>query len=308
MPGGNSNPKAGKKREELMNAVDTLSSHLQTTFAALSAAYALRQEQLHNSGHVEVEPRPPTTYMAFVVGSSVGAAKARVMLALDGLEVKLWGTRVDDDLAQGSVSDVGESDSDGETSSTSSSEDEQDDGPSDSEHEAASPPPCSRSPSPVSRPSSPLTSVLNTPPPQAPFRIAASPKSDKSPPKIAKPAFKILSENSPPSAPPRRRPLSVLGPVTQKLGSKPLAPASRAQGENAPPRLRPTESISAPLARLSLSSKAAAPTPSYDDEQQALRAADRLLSRTLANACAEDDGGLSAELGKPLPHPFRKPR
>ncbi|KIP10574.1 hypothetical protein PHLGIDRAFT_22200 [Phlebiopsis gigantea 11061_1 CR5-6] len=212
IPGGTSNPRAGKKREELMNAVDTLSSHLQTTFAALSTAYALRQERSNNSDSSKDALRPPATYMAFVLGPSVGAAKARVMLALDGLEVKPWGTRGDDALAQGSVSDVGESDSDSESPSTSSLEDEQDDEQGDTEDET---------------------------------------------------------------------------------------------GENAPPRLRLAESISAPFARLSLSPH----TPSYDAEQQALRAADRLLSRTLANACAEEDGGLSAELAPTQTHVLlRAPR
>lgn len=53
----------------------------------------------------------------------------------------------------------------------------------------------------------------------------------------------------------------------------------------APPRTESTRSGS-PL-----------PSATFLEEQQALRIADRLLSRTLANACAEQDGGLSSELG-----------
>ncbi|KAJ3551299.1 hypothetical protein NM688_g4787 [Phlebia brevispora] len=40
MPGANTASRSSKKRVELMTAIDTLSSHLHTTFAALSDAFA----------------------------------------------------------------------------------------------------------------------------------------------------------------------------------------------------------------------------------------------------------------------------
>lgn len=301
-----------------MDAVDTLTSHLQTTFTALSTAYALRQERrtLNNAGDESHALITETAYMAYVLGSSVGAAKARVMFALSGLEVKMWGARTESDELQGSVSDVDESDDDSSSSLDDGAEDEGsktgsecEEQLNDSEDGSASPPPSSRSPSPspVSRPASPLTSIMNTPPSTVPFRIATSPQTtsvvEKSPPKSTQSSSsRILSENTPPSALPRRRPLSVLGPSAQQPSPSRRVLSSRTDGENAPPRLRPGQSISAPLTRLPLSQKStprATPQPaqSYDEEQQVLRAADRLLSRTLAKACAEEDGGLSAELG-----------
>lgn len=297
-----------------MDAVDILTSHLQTTFTALSTAYALCQERrtINNAEDGSHAPVTEIAYMAYVLGSSVGAAKARVMFALSGLEVKMWGARTEEDGIKVSVSDVGESDDDSSGFSEEEAEDKADkiasndeEQPDDSEDRPASPPPPSRSPSPVSRPASPLTSIVNNQPSTAPFRIAVSPPTTAVGEKSPKPTLSsslTLSENIPPSAPPRRRPLSVLKPSAQQASPSRRVLSSRTDGENAQPRLRSGQSINAPLTRLPLSQKAAPkatpqPAQSYDEEQQVLRAADRLLSRTLAKACAEDDGGLSSELG-----------
>ena len=313
MPGAQSNAKTKKKREELMDSVDTLSSHLQTTFSALSTAYSGRQKNYNKGVDEQNSQTTENAYLAYVLGSSVGAAKARVIFAVDGLEVKTWGVKNEIAGAQGSVSDVDGSDDDNEKSTSSLSEDviegeanSRCEGyPSDSEDGTASSPPPSRSPSPVLRPPSPLTSILSTPPTVpfgAPTSTVPTMLVEKLPPKTTLTSAPVLSEDTPPSAPPRRRPLSVLGPSSQKTGRKPLGFSIRPDGENAPPGLRRHQSTSAPLARLPLSQKSVfnttpQPLQSYDEEQQALRAADRLLSRTLANACAEDDRGLSAELG-----------
>jgi hypothetical protein len=57
-----------------------------------------------------------------------------------------------------------------------------------------------------------------------------------------------------------------------------------------PPQSRPAELEPEPIPEHQ--------TPTYASEQAALRTAERLLSRTLANACAEEDGrSMAAELG-----------
>lgn len=148
-----------------------------------------------------------------------------MIVAIDGLEKKVWGLRegdIDKAIRTGDVSEGGEDNawetesntndededeqSDGEESEWSSEEEEQDTSGSD---DAASPPP-SRSPSPSS--SSDADSSPST-----------------SPPNVPKTCFSSPAENP-----------------------------------------------------------------------ETIRAAERLLSRTLASACAEDDGqGLAAEMGKP---------
>ncbi|THH29557.1 hypothetical protein EUX98_g4632 [Antrodiella citrinella] len=81
--------KATKKKVDLMNAIDTLSSHLYTTFRALSTAFAVSVTS-GPSGH-KSHDQPPSrqaqAHMAIVLGAGVGAPKARVMLVMSGLKV-----------------------------------------------------------------------------------------------------------------------------------------------------------------------------------------------------------------------------
>ena len=231
MPSGHSDTRAAKRRTELLAAIDTLSSHMQTTFTALSTALARRKMSDLATG---------AAHLAFVLGPSVGAARARIVYAVDGLEVKVWGER--DDLLvpsrrphaegkseDGAKSDEGDSEEE-ESEVSGEDEDELDDEFEDLEvsTEDAPEPPASRSPSP-------------SPTPPTSHSHASSPTRD-------------LAENIAPVPAPRR-------------------------AHTYPPASAP------------------APAQSYAEEQQALRTAERLLSRTLANACADDSGGMSSELG-----------
>lgn len=223
----------------MTTAFDELSSHLHTTFSALSTALA------QNPTHRCTE----TVYLALVLGPTIGAPKARVVLALEGLEVKLWGQREGIDGAELSTDSSSERDNDdydehedgdedrssddgseaGDASTrgdinTKGEDDAESDGREGEESPPASEPPFSRSPSPS---------------PEEP-----------------------LQPSSPPPAGSIKRPL------------------------------RP--SLSPPKSSPSLGPK---PTRTYAEEQQTLRAAERLLARTLANAYAEG-GGIAAELGQ----------
>lgn len=163
-------------------------------------------------------------FFACALGPTVGTAKSRVMVGIDGLETRVWGLREDDvaqtnnveeddddDSVEGaSDTDDGDSDEDeaSEGEESGGSSDEEDDSASHDEHDEASPPQ-SRSPSP---------------------------------------AHSSNSESSPSESPPNAH-------------------------------------VKAPLVL-------------FEDPEVA-RAAERLLSRTLANACAEDDGqGLASEMGR----------
>ncbi|KAH9180065.1 hypothetical protein EDB89DRAFT_1841773 [Lactarius sanguifluus] len=98
-------PRAAKKRVEMITAFDELSSHLHTTFSALSTALA--RNQTHEKTN--------TVYLALVLGPTIGAPKARVMLVLEGLEVKIWGQHEDVEdarLPSASPHEEGECDSD----------------------------------------------------------------------------------------------------------------------------------------------------------------------------------------------------
>ena len=106
MPVGKSNPKVAKKRGELLATFDTLASHLQTTFVALSTAYARCKSATTETatdggenGHTETQtkdlsrPDRGTAHLMFVLGSSPNTARARIVLTIDGLDVKVWGAR-----------------------------------------------------------------------------------------------------------------------------------------------------------------------------------------------------------------------
>ncbi|KAG2753907.1 hypothetical protein P692DRAFT_20721954 [Suillus brevipes Sb2] len=169
MPGGDTTSRAAKKRQELLNSFDTLASHLNTTFTALSTALA------HHGGTKDARSFG-RAYLAVVLGPTPGSAKCRVMVGVDALEAKVWGERDDcsgvpseregdgaEDDEEKSDSQESESDNDSddeadskESGDSDSSGDEEaaSDTESDESSQAPSPPP-SRTPSPSSSPPPP---------------------------------------------------------------------------------------------------------------------------------------------------------
>ncbi|KAG9309757.1 hypothetical protein JVU11DRAFT_10131 [Chiua virens] len=230
MPTKDNTTRIAKKRHELLNSFDTLASHLYTTFIALSSALALRGSPEKAEAGSNASPSSyhgkhgvARAFFAVALGPTVGSARARVMVGIDGLETKVWGLREDDaatrDVSEESDHDSVESESDPEDEDEQSDEEEGDDEGHGSETDDNAPPPPSRSPSPVPSDSDSLVS---------------------------------------------------------------------------------TPSLEVP----STSSKQQAEDP------ETVRAAERLLSRTLASACAEDDGeGLASEMAPTQIHVLlRAPR
>ncbi|TCD66202.1 hypothetical protein EIP91_001649 [Steccherinum ochraceum] len=202
MPSLQADTKATKKKVELITAIDTLSSHLHTTFRALSTALAVARMK-DDTLAVGLLPSVQA-HMAVVLGTSIGAPKARVMLAISGLEVKHAGVAsVSAPRGPQEENEKNGTYAAGEVDGESGSESEEEDSAGESDSEEYS-----------------------------------DEEED------------VSSDEEP----------------------------------EAPPRTESTRSGS-PL-----------PSATFLEEQQALRTADRLLSRTLANACAEQDGGLSSEL------------
>lgn len=221
--------RASKKRYELLNSFDTLASHLYTTFIALSTALALRGSPEKAEAGTEAalcrhrKHGVARAFFAVALGPSVGTAKSRVIVGIDGLEAKVWGLREDnvpekatrtrsvleeDDNAAEDSSDTDDEDEQSEDEESGGSSQEEDEDTSGSDDDASPPP--SRSPSPT-----------------------LSSDSDS------------LPSTSPPNMP----------------------------------------------------SKFPLPRP---EDPETVRAAERLLSRTLASACAEDGGqGLASEMGRP---------
>ncbi|KAJ7618471.1 hypothetical protein FB45DRAFT_931722 [Roridomyces roridus] len=142
IPNGKTNPRALKLRTELLASFDTLSSHLGTTFSALSTAFALTTRSTSTTTPV-VQPTR-RAYLAIVVGPSIGSAKTRVMFAVDGLVARVWGERDDLPAPDSESSDEEDSDEDGDEEESEGEEEE----PSDTESSDAASPPPSRSPSP----------------------------------------------------------------------------------------------------------------------------------------------------------------
>ncbi|KAJ7476945.1 hypothetical protein B0H11DRAFT_2031342 [Mycena galericulata] len=139
IPNGKSNPRALKLRTDLLASYDTLSSHLGTTFSALSTAFALTA-----SPDAKINRPTRRAYLAILVGPSIGSAKTKVMFAVDGLVAKIWGER--DDLSDSDSARSDEEESDEEEEEESDDDDEQ--GSEPESDDAASSPPPSRSPSP----------------------------------------------------------------------------------------------------------------------------------------------------------------
>ncbi|TFY74598.1 hypothetical protein EWM64_g9414, partial [Hericium alpestre] len=222
MSGGkSSNSRAAKKRAEFMNAFDELSSHLNTTFSALATALA----RSRTGTDADDEVQTATAYLGVVLGPTVGTAKARVLMALEGLEVKEWGTRDDDEP---------------ETSVESEEEGEEEESDSD----------------------------------------AASGSGDEQPPP------------SPPVSVTFSRPPSLRGPSPAPTPSSSSSPQNALRGTSSSP--------SQP--------HLVAPQRTHAEQQQEFRLAERMLSRTLANACA-DGPGMAVELAPTQTHVLlRAPR
>ena len=149
--------RAVKSRTELLASFDTLASHLSTTFTALSTAFARAVNRLggvKERGEGDQGGGRARAYLAILVGPSVGSAKAKVVFAVDGLEVKVWGEREGDveegDVEEGGEEEGGEVDEDEE--GEEECEEEQDDEQDDEDKDEATPPPLSPSPSPSPEP------------------------------------------------------------------------------------------------------------------------------------------------------------
>lgn len=265
MPTAQSNSKATKKRMELVSAIDTLNSHLQTTFVALSSAL---YDMMHIAGCEGAAPeRTPydaiaRAHMMFVVGPSIGAARAKVAFVVDGLEVKSWSERQDawpqgepldnnqawrTSASGDSTGDKSDEESDDEDSENSEDEELADDG-------FVAREPCS------------------------PARWGESIYRDETP---------GCEDEPPPSRSPSPSPST--STVSSCARSRPTTPIEHIGPQEVAP-LCTTET------RLNNAKPMPPPMRSHAEEQGVLRSADRLLSRTLATACAEDDGGLSSEL------------
>jgi hypothetical protein len=227
----------------MINAFDELSSHLYTTFSALSTALA-RNPARRNTD---------TVYLALVLGPTIGAPKARVILVLDSLEVKIWGEREDTEEEYLLSSEGGD---DEYHSSQDGSEAEDD-----STHEGHD------------------AEVGNT----DSTSVVGDEESSSSPPASEPPSSRSPSP-SPDSSEESSRPSSpVPVPALESSIRQPLRPS-----------LSPKSSQSgSPASRPYLAPK---PARTHAEGQQSLRAAERLLARTLVNAYA-DGGGMAAELG-----------
>ncbi|KAI0052676.1 hypothetical protein FA95DRAFT_1586566 [Auriscalpium vulgare] len=246
LPGGSSKSRAAKKRTDLINAFDELTSHLHTTFSSLATALARNKDrfpELNAEGLLKgttYEVPVATAYLLFILGPTVGAPKARVIMAVEGLEVKIWGAGEHEvERTADGLDDSEEEESDEEVDDEDS-EEEDNISEGGTEEDGASFPP-----------SSPLPSEPATSRPPTPHSGSSASSSSGS----------------------------------QRLSRK----ASHAHGLSQP-RLAPPRS------------------QTHAEEQQALRAAERLLSRTLANAHAEG-GGMACELAPTQMHVLlRAPR
>ena len=100
-----------------MSSFDLLSSHLNSTFTSLSTALShntsrypvVNDDVSSSSWRPQRRRRPAKTHIVFVLGSTIATAtamKARVVLEIDGLEVRRLGER-DDLPVAGVIEDKG---------------------------------------------------------------------------------------------------------------------------------------------------------------------------------------------------------
>ncbi|KAI0092888.1 hypothetical protein BDY19DRAFT_990564 [Irpex rosettiformis] len=258
-----SNLKVAKKRMELMTAIDTLTSHLETTFLALSSAFAQRRNpevETFDSGRAR-NPSNEKAHVIFVVGPSVGAARAKVALVFDGLEVKLGEKREDPVSWEVPGEEVpGEEEPSKDGRPNENSEDESDEEESDDDT------------------ASNLDETEEEEDPAAEEDILHSSESG--------------SESGPPASP---------SPSPSPTPSRPTTPLSDAPKPMPKPCLTSPSPLSTVLGPFRARSMPP-PSQTHAEEQNILRAADRLLSRTLASACAEEGGGMSCELAPTQTH------
>lgn len=192
-------------------------------------------------------------HLSFVLGPSIGAARARVMLVIDGLEVRMWGIRDDSSLPNLVDNDASDNDDDGEefdnNSDGESFIDEEEGGDQseqcDDEEASAS----------------------------SDREGSASEEDDGSTQGSQSSGYDHCTSGSASPSPP-----SSMHSVPASL------PLSTLNNPEPIPARKPPTSFAA----------------SRTEEQAALRSAERLLSRTLADACAEDGGGISCELCKSI--------
>lgn len=190
-----------------------------------------------------------------MLGPSASSAKARVLFAVDGLEVKIWGLREDVEEGEGVVEES-------DASSSEEEEDEEEEEYSDVDSTEES----------ESESSNECDSILES---STDLEATSSGSSDDS----------IIDEQ--PSSPPQSRSPSPVSFPSSSRSQSPL-PDAPTPKPIAVPRPPPPPQ-----------------TPSYASEQDALRSAELLLSRTLANACAEEDGlGMACELGLSFLSPY----
>ncbi|KAI6041916.1 hypothetical protein EDC04DRAFT_2565001 [Pisolithus marmoratus] len=203
MPDKDTRSRAGKKRQQLLNSFDTLASHLYTTFVALSTSLALQHTCIDRD---EISRRRDVgkVFLAIVLGPTIGTAKSRLILGIDGFDIKVWGLR-DDAIRSSTLTKTAEShvqnddeseesddyDSEGEDVETDEADQSSsEDGEEDSSGEE--PPPPSRSPSPSPTSSPPPTSP---PPPLAlpPEHAALPPCHEESNDTVLRSAERLLS-------------------------------------------------------------------------------------------------------------------
>ena len=95
-------------RAEFLATFDTITSHMETTFSALSTALS-RCSNFKDSTITRA-------YLAIFLGPSLGSAKSKVILGIDGLEKRIWGNHVNVSSSEGDESEeqdvVSETDAD----------------------------------------------------------------------------------------------------------------------------------------------------------------------------------------------------
>ena len=72
-----------KLRTEFLSTFDTIASHMDTTFSALSTALSLCSNYK--------ESTVTRAYLAIFLGPSLASAKSKVVLGIGGLEKRIWG-------------------------------------------------------------------------------------------------------------------------------------------------------------------------------------------------------------------------
>lgn len=217
-----------------------------------------------------------------MVGPSAGSARARVVFAVDGLEVRLWGER--DDVCPLTVDKAaGTTDEDTEEVRESDEEDEVEESGDESESGKEASGSDSGDAETDSGSDLGLDSSFDS-------VLQSEEESDSE----ASFADSIIDDDPPLSSSPPPPPSRSPSPTNSPNITPPSSPIPSATP--LPPPLCSDTSL--PVA----SSGPQPQSPTYASSQAALRTAERLLSRTLASACAEEGGGMSAELAPTQTH------